>query len=398
LNRNTVANIVYAPYCLSLLLRISSPVEEMISDGQKSRQVLKRVGFWSAPVTRQYLHGTVKTRSMKVSKWIKRVLLGTLILLITLIIIGFIYEQISRSNAEKNLLPHGEFADVGGHNLHYYKKGTSGPTVVFESAFDPAGHLQWFDIQEKMSTFATTISYDRAGLLWSERGNNQKTGKAMAEELHALLEKSGVSKPYILVGHSLGGIILRSFISKYQQDVGGVILVDGTHPNGEDYMSDELYTLVNQGLPSGFLKIANSVGLVRLMFKGYFPDKEEYNYLNTLMPALLYKSAYGVLEEQDQIPYLFKEANKITSFGNIPLYVISATDSDRFDNVISDEKIKDELIGAMAKMQKDLLNLSTDSEQILVPNSSHYITEDQPIVIIDVIKKMISKNNLSNAE
>ena len=162
---------------------------------------------------------------MKIFKWIKRALLGILILVILLSIIGSIFEQISRSNAAK-LIPHGEFANVGGHKLHYYKKGEDGPTVVFESAFDPAGHLQWYNLQQEISRFATSISYDRAGLLWSERGNNPKTGKIMAEELHALLEKSGVSKPYILVGHSLGGILPRSFISKYPQDVAGVILVD----------------------------------------------------------------------------------------------------------------------------------------------------------------------------
>ena len=333
----------------------------------------------------------------KTFKWIKRILLGVLILIIIALIIGVIFERISRSNAE-NLIPHGEFADVGGHKLHYYKKGDNGPTVVFESAFDPNGHLQWFVLQQDISKFATTISYDRAGLLWSERGNNPKTSKAMAEELHALLEKAGVSKPYILVGHSLGGLILRSFISKYPQDVRGVILIDSSCPNMEDYLSDELYTMVNQGMPSGFLKFANSVGLVRLMFKDMFPDKEEYNYLNTLMPALLHKSAYGILEEQDQIITLAKEANKITSFGDIPLYVLSASDRDNYDNLISDEKMRTELVDALAKMQNDLLKLSTNSEQILVSNSSHYINEDQPEVIIEAIKKMITKTNLSKVD
>ena len=335
---------------------------------------------------------------MKIFKWIKRALFGILILVILLLIIGFVFEQISRSKAE-NLIPHGEFANVGGHKLHYYKKGEDGSTVVFESAFDPAGHLQWFNLQQEISKFATTISYDRAGLLWSERGNNPKTGKAMAEELHALLEKSGVSKPYILVGHSLGGIILRSFISKYPKEIKGVILIESACPNEEDYLSDELYNMVSQSrLPSDFLKFANSVGLVRLMFKGMFPKKEEYNYLNTLMPALLYKSAYAILEEQDQMLILHKEANKITSFDSIPLYVLTASDRDNFDHLFSDEIMKNEFVDAKVNMQKDLLKLSTDSEQILVPNSSHYITEDQPKVIIEAIKNMISKTKQSNAE
>ena len=330
----------------------------------------------------------------KIFKWIKRSLLGVLILIIIILTIGFIFERISRSNAE-DLIPHGEFADVGGHKLHYYKKGNKRPTVVFESAFDPSGHLQWLVLQQDISKFATTISYDRAGLLWSERGNNPKTGEAMAEELHALLEKSGVSKPYILVGHSLGGLILRSFVSKYPQDVGGVILVDSTCPNMEDYLSDELYTMVNQGMPSGLMKFANSIGLLRLMFKDMFPDKEEYNYQNSLMPTLLYKSAYGILEEQGQLMSIAKEANKVTSFGDTPLLVLSTSDRNNYDNLISDEKMRNELVDALARMQNDQLKLSTNSEQILVSNSSHYINEDQPEVIIEAVKKMIAITKLS---
>ncbi|NOQ26687.1 MAG: alpha/beta fold hydrolase [Bacteroidales bacterium] len=330
---------------------------------------------------------------MKKIKWLKKNLLGILLLIISLLIIGFTFERISRFKAEK-ITPHGKFVDVGGHKLHYYKKGTEGPTIIFESAFDPAAHLQWFVLQQEISKFATTLSYDRAGLLWSERGNNPKTGEAMAEELHALLEKANVSKPYILVGHSLGGIILRSYISKYPQDVAGVILIDSACPNEEDYLSDELYEMVSRGLPGGFLKFANSVGLVRQMFKGMFPDREEYNYLNTLMPTLLYKSAYAVLEEQDQMPLLHKEANKITSFGNIPLLVLTASDRDNFDHLFSDEKMKNEFVDAKVKMQKDFLKLSSDSEQILVPNSSHYINEDQPEVIISAVQSMILKTKI----
>jgi len=98
------------------------------------------------------------------------------------------------------------------------------------------------------------------------------------------------------------------------------------------------------------------------------------------------------------MPFLYQEASKITSFGDIPLFVLSATDSTRYDDAISAEKIKDELIDAWAKMQKDQLNLSTNSEHILVQNSSHYIHEDQPQVIIEAVKRMILKTKLSDTE
>jgi len=327
---------------------------------------------------------------MKLLKWTREIFLGMLGLILIFLIIGFLFERISRAKADK-IQPHGQFADVGGHKLHYYKLGTDEPTVVFESAFDPSGHLQWYMLQQKISTFATTISYDRAGLLWSDRGANPKTGKAMAEELRALLEQANVSKPYILVGHSLGALILRSFIAKYPEEVRGIVLIESAIPNQKEYLSDELYEMVIRGLPGGFLKVANEFGLVRLMFTGMFPDTEEYTYQNSLMPTLLYKSAYSVLEEQDCMPALDQEARSITSFGSIPLYILSVSDRDNFDDMISDAALRTELVDALAAMQRDLLTLSTDSEQILVPDSNHYINEDQPDVIIEAVRNMIKK-------
>lgn len=329
---------------------------------------------------------------MKVLKWLKRIVLVIIVLIGLLLITGYVFERISRSNAEK-IMPTGEFVDVGGHKLHYFKKGKGNVTVVFETAFDPAGHLQWYNLQKDLASYATTISYDRAGILWSERGKNPKTGEKIVEELHLLLEKAQAPKPYILVGHSLGGMLLRSFVSKYPQDVAGVVLVDSQFPTDQDYLSPELHAMVNQGLPGGFLKFANSVGLARLMFKNMFPEKEEYEYHNSIMPALIHQSAYGVLEEQDQMDFLKNEAAQVKSFGSIPLHVISATDKNRFDNFISDVNLKNEMNTGWDKMQKDLLKLSTDSKQIEVPNSTHYINQDQPQAIVASIKELISKAN-----
>lgn len=330
-------------------------------------------------------------------KWIKKIFFGLLFSVVLLMIIGFIFEQVSRSNSKK-LVPLGEFVNVGEHNLHYYKKGENGPSIIFETAFDPAGHLQWYNIQNEISKLTTTISYDRAGILWSERGNNPKTGEDIADELYILLNKTNAPKPYILVGHSMGGMLLRNFVSKYPNVVGGVILIDSQTPNDQDYLSDELYTLVSQDIPSGLLKFANTVGLARLMFRGMFPDKEEYQYQKSIMPALLHKSVNGIFEEQDQMSFLKTEASKINTFGSIPLRIISATDSNRFDNIITDETLKNEMVNAWNKMQKDLLKFSTNSQQILVPNSGHYINEDQPEIIIKSIKKLISEiSTIKNA-
>jgi pimeloyl-ACP methyl ester carboxylesterase len=323
-------------------------------------------------------------------KWTKRIGFGLVTLLILLLLIGFIFERMSRNDAEK-IKPDGQFVEVKHHRLHYYKKGSGGPTIVFETAFDPAGHLQWYHIQQELPTSYTSVSYDRAGILWSERGKNSKSGKEMAKELHLLLEKANTPKPYILVGHSFGGTLVRFFVNQYPEDVEGVIFVDSQCPDDEKYLSPELFKMVNQGLPGSFLKFANTFGPARLMFKGMFPNNKQYEYQNTIMPALLYKSADAVLEEQDQMRSIKNEASKIKSFGNIPLYVLTATDEKRFDSSIKDLKLNTEMLSAWNKMQKDFLLLSTESKQVLIPNSGHYINQEQPKVIETAINDMVNK-------
>jgi pimeloyl-ACP methyl ester carboxylesterase len=331
----------------------------------------------------------------KFFKWTKRIGLGIITLVILLLIIGFLFERKSRNDAEK-IKSGGQFVEVENHHLHYYKKGIGGPTVVFETAFDPAGHLQWYNIQQELPSSYTSVSYDRAGILWSDRGKNIKSGEEIAKDLHLLLEKINAPKPYILVGHSFGGTLTRFYVNKYPKEVGGVIFVDSQCPDDEKYLSPELHKMVNQGLPSGLLKFANTFGLARLMFKGMFPKEKQYEYQNLIMPALLYKSADAVLEEQDQMKSIKKDASKIKSFGSIPLYVLTAADEKRYNSMFKDEKLKIEMLNAWNKMQKDFLLLSTDSKQILVPNSGHYINQEQPKVIENAINDMVTK--VSNQE
>ncbi|SFH05857.1 alpha/beta fold hydrolase [Pedobacter insulae] len=321
-------------------------------------------------------------------KWLKRFGFGLIALVALLLIVGFFFERRARNAAEK-IKPNGDFVKVGNHRLHYYKKGNGGPTVIFETAFDPSGHLQWYNIQQKLPTTYTSISYDRAGILWSDRGEKVKSGEEIAKDLYLLLENVNAPKPYIIVAHSFGGTLTRFFVNKYPKDIAGVIFVDSQCPDDEKYLSPELHTMTNQGLPSGLLKFANNFGIARLMFKNMFPNNKDFEYHNTIIPALLFKSVNAIFEEQDQMISIKKEASKIKSFGTIPLHVLTATDEKRYDSFIKDKNLKKEMLAAWKKMQKDFLLLSTNSRQILVANSGHYINQDQPKVIVNTINNLV---------
>lgn len=123
--------------------------------------------------------------------------------------------------------PPGRLVDVGGYRLHLNCTGGGGPAVVLISG---AGDFSfdWSLVQPRAARLARVCSYDRAGLAWSDLGPTPRTMRQDAHELHTLLANAGVPSPYVLVGHSIGGLIARVYAARYPGEVAGVVLVDST--------------------------------------------------------------------------------------------------------------------------------------------------------------------------
>jgi len=123
------------------------------------------------------------------------------------------------------------YIDVGGHQLEMLITGQGSPAVVFEAGGSGANGApleMWERVQPGVSRFATTVSYDRAGIGLSGPGPSPRDARQIARELHTALQNAGVAPPYILVGHSLGGPFIRVFADLYPREVGGLVLVDPT--------------------------------------------------------------------------------------------------------------------------------------------------------------------------
>jgi pimeloyl-ACP methyl ester carboxylesterase len=118
--------------------------------------------------------------------------------------------------------------DVGGRTLHCFVYGSGSPTVVLVSGLD-APQEYWNTIIPELAAKTTVLTYDRAGVGKSEIGTLPADGGQSAKDLHILLEKLGVPKPYIQVGHSFGGMVVRLFASAYPDDLSGLILEDTQH-------------------------------------------------------------------------------------------------------------------------------------------------------------------------
>lgn len=142
---------------------------------------------------------------------------------------GFAYHKLGMAADFRRHPPPGRLVDVGGHRLHVLDSGKGHPTVVFEAGL-PGSVLSWNQIQQDLARLVRVVSYDRGGLGWSDPGPEPRTAERIVEELRRLLDRAGIPGPYILVGHSFGGLTTRLFAARYPDDVAGLVLVDPVGP------------------------------------------------------------------------------------------------------------------------------------------------------------------------
>jgi pimeloyl-ACP methyl ester carboxylesterase len=120
------------------------------------------------------------------------------------------------------------FVDIGGRRLDVVRAGSGGPAVVFEVGL--ADSLDtWVPVSTAIAKFTTSIAYSRAGFGRSDRSPDGYAARHAVNDLHELLHRLPLAPPYILVGRSYGGLLMRLYTSLYPSDVAGLVLVDGSH-------------------------------------------------------------------------------------------------------------------------------------------------------------------------
>src|SRR5262249_28852565 len=143
---------------------------------------------------------------------------------------GAVYQAIATQSDKRDYPPPGQLLDVGGYRLHLYCVGQGSPTVIFEAAADMMS-VDWSWIQPEIAKKTRACAYDRAGMGWSDPGPEPRDANQVSTELHTLLTHAGIAGPYVLVGHSAGGLYVRVYAAHYPEEVVGMVLVDPGHPD-----------------------------------------------------------------------------------------------------------------------------------------------------------------------
>jgi pimeloyl-ACP methyl ester carboxylesterase len=193
------------------------------------------------------------------------VLLGLLTILVLLAGLGATYQALATARDARTFPPPGQLVDVGGYQLHIHCLGTGTPTVITENGLGGSSP-DWGLVQPAVSQTTRICSYDRAGSGWSEASSNPRTSRQISAELHTLLANAGLSGPFILVGHSAGGMHVQLYAGQYPAEVAGLVLVDPTPAQAMVHFSPAQQRTVLPNLRQfRLLEVLQFFGVLRLL-------------------------------------------------------------------------------------------------------------------------------------
>lgn len=142
---------------------------------------------------------------------------------------GIAYQRLGARTDRSLHPPPGKFVNIGTHRLHLLDEGEGSPAIILEAGL-MSTNLSWTDIRRDLAQSYRVVSYDRAGLGWSDIGPMPRTAERIVDELYSLLELAAIPGPYVLVGHSFGGLTMPLFAARYPEKIAGMVLVDPVVP------------------------------------------------------------------------------------------------------------------------------------------------------------------------
>lgn len=276
--------------------------------------------------------------------------------------LGGIYQLVTpTAEVAAGTMP-GRLVDVGGYRLHLNCSGSGAPTVVLLNGLG-ATSPQWERVNPAVARNTRVCVYDRAGQAWSDDSPNHADASTATTDLHRLLSAAGETGPFVLAGHSLGGIHALTYTAMYPKEVAGIVLLDSASPHQVDLVKPftgeyEVMRRVLAVLPTLF-----RFGIGQLT-EAVWPSMPGTAAAQAAAFANSPRGMRNMRAEQKALPDAFTQAQALTTLGTTPLVVLTAK-----DNV--DQK------PGWDTAQDQLAELSTNSRHT-VANLDHMAFLDDP--------------------
>ncbi len=325
------------------------------------------------------------------------VLLAIPAALFIVILAGACYQVVGSLLDERLHPPRGRLVDVGGYRLHISVEGEGSPTVVLDAGLAHTSQV-WNFVQPEVAKFTRVCSYDRAGYGWSDPGPLPRSSQQIVQELHTLLRNADIPGPYLLVGHSFGGLNMYLYAVQYPDEVAGLVLLDAVSINIlTDNPWEFLYFLRVNRIKYRLLAVLNRLGLFRLYillrgpgatmdFIRRLPTKLQHTVLSDFMRKTFEAAANESAAMEEGIRRA-KEMYAVHTPLAIPLIVLSHGIPDMFTRRMSVEESA-EAEQRWQKLQAAIASLSSQGKLLIASKSGHKIHIDEPELVVDVIQRL----------
>lgn len=302
--------------------------------------------------------------------------------------IGAIYETWARKSAKENYPPPGKLISMpwGASHLHCLGIREEGkPTLLLQSGLDIYGSLSWAPIHEKLSRSRRVCAYDRAGMLWSEPNNVVRDGVAISAELNSLLEAAGETSPYLVIGHSRGGLLSIIYAGLYAEQVRGLVLIDSSHFDHRVRAQGGSSFTSRHALPSWAVSSIAHSGWLRAFDPYPYGDlPRNVGPAKQFMPI----SIEGFFAEWLATDLMFDQASKADLMPLLPVLVLSReVDAD----VSLAKAVSKDAKSLWQKLQSELAALTDCGTLRVVNGSGHYVHHDKPTVVVDEIATFMKR-------
>jgi pimeloyl-ACP methyl ester carboxylesterase len=278
----------------------------------------------------------------RIGRW----LLYPLLAVLMLASVGGGYETVREYLDARTYPMPGQLVDVGGHRLHIYCTGSGSPTVVLEPGQGgTSSDLGW--VAPAVAHDSRVCVYDRAGRGWSDDAEGPQDAVQIAADLHTLLERAQVPGPYVLAGHSFGGLYVQTFAAKYPDQVAGLVLLDSTAPKPGPVLPTNIESYNLLGRISALLSASAHFGTGRLVAEGSYSSLPPHFRDEARANASTARYLRSSIEEFVAANTSMQQAGSLTSLDGKPLIVLTA------DEGITDDKWQSK--------QDHLATLSTNS-------------------------------------
>lgn len=293
--------------------------------------------------------------------------------------VGLAYQALAMHLDQRNFPPPGKLLAIAGRRLHLQSMGRGKPVVVLETGLGGMSAV-WAWLQPEVAKLTQVVAYDRAGLGWSEAARTPTSAVAVAQRLRQLLKVSGIEGPYLLVGHSMGGLYQRIFADLFADEVCGMVLIDAAHPDQQRRSS-----AIDRHMKSGFqilkfVPLLARLGYVR--FTRFFASMAEGLPARQGAETRAFLSSHHHLkatrDESLAFDGICAEVRRSSGLGSKPLAVVSAG--------------KDLLPGAR-ELQSELATLSSNSYHWVV-NAADHVTlvthRDHALHVAEIIRQLLN--------